>query len=74
MLELNCELANIVNGQTVDIAITVRGSDLYWAICAIMAASTFIFIGLGMTKPRQHRIFHYITAAITMVSKGGTDA
>lgn len=33
-----------------------------------MIASTMAFIGLAATKPRQHRIFHYITAAITMVA------
>jgi len=31
-------------------------------------ASTIAFIGLSTTKPRQHRVFHYITAAITMVA------
>lgn len=61
-------LANIVNGKTVDIAITVRGSDWYWTVCAVMTVCTFVFIGLGLTKPRQHRVFHYITAAITMVA------
>lgn len=33
-----------------------------------MFASTLAFVGLSYTKPRQHRIFHYITAAITMVA------
>jgi bacteriorhodopsin len=33
-----------------------------------MMASTFAFVGLAATKPRQHRVFHYITAAITMVA------
>lgn len=33
-----------------------------------MTVATFIFIGLALKKPRQHRIFHYITAAITMVA------
>jgi len=60
--------ANMVNGKSSDIAITVRGSDWYWAVCAVMTASTFVFLGLGMTKPRQHRVFHYITASITMVA------
>lgn len=60
--------ANTVNGKSVDIAITVRGSDWYWAVCAVMTCATFVFLGLGLTKPRQHRVFHYITAAITMVA------
>ncbi|KAG9915132.1 family A G protein-coupled receptor-like protein, partial [Aureobasidium melanogenum] len=59
---------NTVNGKTVDIAITVRGSDWYWTVCAVMTTCTFVFLGLGITKPRQHRVFHYITAAITMVA------
>lgn len=33
-----------------------------------MFVSTVAFIGLSWTKPRSHRIFHYITAAITMVA------
>lgn len=48
--------------------ITVRGSDWYFTVCAVMIASTFGFAGLAYTKPRSQRIFHYITAAITMVA------
>jgi len=59
---------NIVNGQISDIAITTHGSDWYWAVCAVMIVSTFAFVGLGMTKPPSNRIFHYITAGITMVA------
>jgi bacteriorhodopsin len=57
-----------VNNATAQIAITVRGSDWYWTVCAIMIAATFAFVGLATTKPRQQRIFHYITASITMVA------
>ncbi|KAL8848742.1 MAG: hypothetical protein Q9221_006213 [Calogaya cf. arnoldii] len=57
-----------VNGETSAIGITVRGSNWYWAVCAVMTFTTFVFIGLSFTKPRTHRIFHYITAAITMVA------
>ncbi|KAL8728365.1 MAG: hypothetical protein Q9181_005366 [Wetmoreana brouardii] len=57
-----------VNGQTSAIGITTHGSDWYWAVTAVMAVSTFVFIGLSFTKPRSHRVFHYITAAITMVA------
>ncbi|KAF4944096.1 hypothetical protein FSARC_14764 [Fusarium sarcochroum] len=57
-----------VNGQHSDINITVRGSDWYWAVCAVMTISTIAFIGAGMMKPRTHRIFNYITASITMVA------
>ena len=33
-----------------------------------MVVSTIAFIGLSFTRPRTHRLFHYITAAITMVA------
>ncbi|KAK5015112.1 hypothetical protein BJ546DRAFT_1065685 [Cryomyces antarcticus] len=59
---------NTQNGKSAAIAITTHGSDLYWAICAIMITATMVFVGLAATKPRHHRIFHYITAAITMVA------
>ncbi|TKA65137.1 hypothetical protein B0A55_12325 [Friedmanniomyces simplex] len=59
---------NTVNGKHVDIAITTHGSDWYWAVTAVMICATFTFMGLAATKPRQHRIFHYITAAITLVA------
>lgn len=60
--------ANRQNGKSVDIAITVRGSDLYWAVTAIMTCATIAFMGLALTKPRQNRIFHYITAGVTLVA------
>ena len=33
-----------------------------------MTVSTFAFLGLGFMKPRSNRIFHYITAGVTLVS------
>lgn len=51
-----------------DIAIDTHASDWYWAVTAIMAVSTFAFIGLSFRVPRQNRIFHYITASITLVA------
>jgi bacteriorhodopsin len=59
---------NTVNGVTADIAITVRGSDWYWTVCACMTVATMAFMFLATRKPRQQRIFHYITASITMVA------
>ena len=56
------------NTVTTDNHITVRGSDVYWAVCAIMMASTFAFIGMAFQKTQSQRLFHYITAAITMVA------
>jgi len=35
---------------------------------SVMAVATFAFMGLAFTKPRSHRLFHYITAAITCVA------
>lgn len=33
-----------------------------------MTVATLTFAGLAQTKRREHRVFHYITAAITMVA------
>jgi len=53
---------------TSDINLTTHGSDWYWAVTAVMAVSSAIFIGLSFTVPRRNRIFHYITASITLVA------
>lgn len=65
---LTTPTGDAVNNAQAQIAITVRGSDWYWTVCAIMIMSTIAFVGLAALKPRQHRIFHYITASITMVA------
>ncbi|CAN8099868.1 unnamed protein product [Discula destructiva] len=51
-----------------DLSITVRASDWYFTVCAVMGFSTLVFMGLAMTKPQTHRLFHYITAGITAVA------
>lgn len=51
-----------------DINITTRGSDWYWTVAAIMAFSSAVFMGLSFRVHRTKRIFHYITAAITLVA------
>jgi len=51
-----------------DINITTHGSDWYWAVTAVMAASTIAFLGLSFRVHRRNRVFHYITAAITLVA------
>lgn len=33
-----------------------------------MGAATAVFMGLSFTKPRSHRLFHYITAGITLIA------
>ena len=54
--------------STSDINITTHGSDWYWAVTGVMVVSTVAFMGLSFTVPRRNRIFHYITAAITLVA------
>jgi bacteriorhodopsin len=54
--------------STTDINITTHGSDWYWAVTGVMIVATISFIGLSFTVPRRNRIFHYITAAITLVA------
>lgn len=55
-------------GGYAEIGLTERGSNLYWAVTAIMIVSTLGFLGLAVTRPRNNRIFHYITAAVVMVA------
>ncbi|KAG9187826.1 hypothetical protein G6011_05697 [Alternaria panax] len=59
---------NTVNGATADIAITTHGSDFYFAICAAMGFSGFVFLGLAYRKQRRDRLFHYITASVVFVA------
>jgi len=59
---------SLIYPQLSDINITVRGSDWYWAVTAVMAASTIGFVAWSFFVPRRERIFHYITAAITMTA------
>jgi len=51
-----------------DISLTTHGSDWYWAVTAVMALATIIFMAWSFTIPRSNRIFHYITASITLVA------
>lgn len=55
-----------VNGKTVDIAITEDGSDVYFAICAVMGTVGLGVLAASLLKPRTHRVFFYITAAINI--------
>lgn len=54
--------------QRADLSITTRGSDWYFAVCAIMSVSCIIVVGLSFTKPPAQRLFHYISAGILMVA------
>lgn len=57
--------SNTANGKSADIAITRHGSDVYYAICAVMGLTTLGIIAASARKPRTDRIFFYITAGIT---------
>jgi len=59
---------DFVNGVEADIHITTHGSDWYFAVCAVMTVSTLLFAGMGFQRPSSDRIFHYITASITLVA------
>ena len=52
------------NGKHAAIAITEHGSDLYYAICAVMGFVTLAILAASTRRPRTDRIFFYITAAI----------
>ena len=51
-----------------DLGITARGSDWYFAVCAVMTVSFLIVVGTSFTKPSTHRIFHYISAGILLTA------
>jgi len=56
---------NSVVGQHANLEITTHGSNWLFTVCAIMGVSTLAFMGMAFRKPKEQRIFHYITAAIT---------
>ncbi|KAF7548068.1 hypothetical protein G7046_g8800 [Stylonectria norvegica] len=51
-----------------DLNITSHGSDWYFAVCAVMGISTLLALGASFSKPRQARLFHYITAGILAIA------
>lgn len=67
-LNVNPSVASVFGGVTADISITTHGSDWLWAVTAVMTVSTLIIVGLSFGVPRHARIFHYITASITLVA------
>jgi bacteriorhodopsin len=50
--------------RTATLEITTNGSDWLYAVCAIMGASTLAVMALSFTRPRTHRLFHYLSALI----------
>lgn len=59
---------NYQNNKHVDIAITERGSDFYYAICACMGFTGILILIASIRKPRNERVFFYITAAINFTA------
>ncbi|KEY75055.1 hypothetical protein S7711_01519 [Stachybotrys chartarum IBT 7711] len=55
-------------GQQANLAITTRGSDWYFTVCAIMTVSSLGVMGWALTKPRRNRLFHYISAGLLFVA------
>ena len=51
-----------------DITIDSHGSNWLWAVCALMSFTTLCIIAHSFTKHRSHRVFHYVTAAITLTA------
>ncbi|KAI1612923.1 hypothetical protein EDD36DRAFT_465068 [Exophiala viscosa] len=58
----------VVNGKTVAIHITTRGSDWYWAVMAIMGATMLGILAASVLKPARNRLLFYIFALITFVA------
>ena len=59
---------NVVNGKTVSIHQTVRGSDFYFAICAVMGFVSLSILGASRMKPRTDRVFFYLSSGLCMVA------
>lgn len=60
---------HVVNNQISDIHITTRGSNWLWAVTALMALSSLIFLILSfLRKPRSWRLFYYIMSGVTLVA------
>jgi len=55
-------------GGVPTLAITNHGSDWYFTVCAVMTVSTLGFLGMSFSRHRTQRLFHYITATITLVA------
>lgn len=58
----------VVNDRTVDIHITVRGSDWYWTVMSTMGFTMLVIMALGFLKPVSSRILFYILSAVAFVA------
>lgn len=59
---------NTQNDKTVQISITQRGSSFYFGICAVMGFTALAIVALSTRKPRSHRVFFYLSAALNMTA------
>jgi len=55
-------------GGVPTLGITNHGSNWYFTVCAVMTVSTLGFMGMSFGRHRTQRLFHYITAIITLVA------
>jgi bacteriorhodopsin len=51
-----------------NLEISRRGSDWLFTVCAIMGASTLAVMAWSFTRPKSHRLFHYLSAIILFVA------
>jgi len=51
-----------------NLEITSHGSDWYYTVCSIMGVATLAFLAMALTRPKSHRLFHYLMATITFIS------
>ncbi|KEQ99707.1 hypothetical protein AUEXF2481DRAFT_1196 [Aureobasidium subglaciale EXF-2481] len=65
---------NTKNGKHVDITITTRGSDFYFAICAVMGFVALSIIVASATKPRADRTFSTSLLLLILLLVLRTDA
>ncbi|CCG81813.1 Opsin-1 [Taphrina deformans PYCC 5710] len=64
----NTAVATNYRGPTNSIVINEAGSDWYWAVFSVMAASAIVFSVMAAMTPRGERVFHYLTIAIVSVA------
>lgn len=58
----------VINNRTVDIHITTRGSDWYWAVTLVIGTTMLAILGTSFLKPVSNRIFYYVLAAAAFVA------
>lgn len=58
----------VINNRTVDIHITTRGSDWYWAVTSVIGTTMLAILDTSFLKPASNRIFHYVLAAAAFVA------